>query len=118
MPTLLLTLENPEWIIIAVIVLVLFGGSRLSQLGGALGQSIREFRQVVRDEVSPDAVPPAALAAPTADIRMTKRHTAPPAADALLPVVVDFRPPAPADLAANGAVGHLLVRVDRPPTEG
>jgi sec-independent protein translocase protein TatA len=34
-----------EWIIILVIVIILFGGSRLAGVGAALGQSIREFRE-------------------------------------------------------------------------
>ncbi len=33
-----------EWIIILIIVVILFGGSRLAGVGKALGQSIREFR--------------------------------------------------------------------------
>ncbi len=36
-----------EWIIILVIVIILFGGSRLAGVGKALGQSIREFREGV-----------------------------------------------------------------------
>lgn len=36
-----------EWIIILIIVIILFGGSRLAGLGKALGQSIREFREGV-----------------------------------------------------------------------
>ncbi len=36
-----------EWIIILVIVVILFGGSRLAGVGRALGQSIREFREGV-----------------------------------------------------------------------
>lgn len=36
-----------EWLIILVIVIVLFGGSRLAGVGKALGQSIREFREGV-----------------------------------------------------------------------
>lgn len=36
-----------EWVIILVIVIVLFGGSRLAGVGAALGQSIREFREAV-----------------------------------------------------------------------
>ncbi len=36
-----------EWIIILVIVIILFGGSRLAGVGAALGQSIREFREAV-----------------------------------------------------------------------
>ncbi|MBM4417451.1 MAG: twin-arginine translocase TatA/TatE family subunit [Chloroflexi bacterium] len=44
------TLGTTELIIILVIVLILFGGSRLGQLGGSLGRGIREFRESVRDE--------------------------------------------------------------------
>jgi sec-independent protein translocase protein TatA len=36
-----------EWLIILVIVIILFGGSRLAGVGKALGQSIREFREGV-----------------------------------------------------------------------
>lgn len=34
-----------EWIIILVIVIIVFGVGKLPQIGAALGQSIREFRQ-------------------------------------------------------------------------
>lgn len=40
-----------EIILILVLALVLFGGKKLSGVGKALGQSIREFK----DEVAPDA---------------------------------------------------------------
>jgi sec-independent protein translocase protein TatA len=33
-----------EWIIILVIVIIIFGVGKLSDVGGALGKSIREFR--------------------------------------------------------------------------
>jgi len=36
-----------EWVIILVIVVILFGGSKLAGIGAALGQSIREFREAV-----------------------------------------------------------------------
>ena len=35
----------PELIIILVIVMIIFGVGRLSEIGGALGRSIREFRR-------------------------------------------------------------------------
>ncbi len=35
----------PELIIILVIVLIIFGVGRLSEIGGALGKGIREFRK-------------------------------------------------------------------------
>ena len=34
-----------EWIIILVIVIIIFGVGRLPTVGGALGKSIREFRE-------------------------------------------------------------------------
>jgi sec-independent protein translocase protein TatA len=47
-----------EWIIILVIVIILFGGSKLAGVGSALGQSIREFREAVssKDEDKDDSV--------------------------------------------------------------
>lgn len=40
----------PELLIILVIVIVLFGASRLAGIGSAMGSSIREFRKNVRDD--------------------------------------------------------------------
>ena len=34
-----------EWIIILVIVIIIFGVGKLPDIGGALGKSIREFRE-------------------------------------------------------------------------
>jgi sec-independent protein translocase protein TatA len=52
-------LENPWGILIILIILVIvFGASRLSTVGGAVGKSIREFRSAVHEE-------PAAIAAPS-----------------------------------------------------
>ena len=47
----------PELLIILVIVVVLFGASRLSGIGSAIGGSIREFKKAVRDEESTEAKP-------------------------------------------------------------
>ena len=44
------SLGVPELLIILVIVIVLFGASRLAGIGGAIGSSVREFRRSVRDE--------------------------------------------------------------------
>ena len=35
----------PELVIILVIVMIIFGVGRLTEIGGALGRSIREFRR-------------------------------------------------------------------------
>lgn len=54
------TLGAPELILILVIVLVIFGAGKLPQIGGALGKSIREFRNAseTKDETpTADTVP-------------------------------------------------------------
>ena len=43
-------LGMPELIIIAFIVLLVFGVGRLPEIGGALGKGIREFRKSTKDE--------------------------------------------------------------------
>lgn len=40
----------PELLILLVIFLILFGVGRLPEVGTALGQSIREFRQSIQGE--------------------------------------------------------------------
>ena len=40
----------PELLIILLIVIVLFGASRLAGVGGAIGSSVREFRKAVKDD--------------------------------------------------------------------
>jgi sec-independent protein translocase protein TatA len=44
------TFGVPELLVILVIVLILFGGKRLPQIGRALGKSIREFKSVTGDK--------------------------------------------------------------------
>ena len=39
-----------EWIIILVIVIIIFGVGKLPEIGGALGKSIREFRESSTNE--------------------------------------------------------------------
>ncbi len=45
-----LSLGAPELLIILVILIVLFGASRVSALGSSLGKSVRDSRRAVRDE--------------------------------------------------------------------
>ena len=58
-----------ELVIVLVIVVVIFGAGRLSDVGGALGKSIREFRKATTDDTSTQAMtaapPVAPLASPT-----------------------------------------------------
>lgn len=39
-----------EWAILLIIVLIVFGVGKLPQIGGAIGQSIREFREASKEE--------------------------------------------------------------------
>lgn len=54
-----------ELIVILIILLVLFGGSKLPGLAKGLGQSIKEFKKASKEE--PEAVKPAEPAAKPAD---------------------------------------------------
>ena len=47
----------PELIIILVVILLIFGASRLADIGGALGKSIREFRRAAREPDEPETAP-------------------------------------------------------------
>ena len=41
--------SGQEWLIIAVIILVLFGGSKIPQLMRGVGRGISEFQEGIRD---------------------------------------------------------------------
>lgn len=67
----------PELLIILVVVVVIFGAGKLAGVGGALGQSIREFRRAasepdddgnrpVQPEARSEVQPPATSARPAA----------------------------------------------------
>jgi sec-independent protein translocase protein TatA len=45
-------LGTPELVIILVIALVIFGGSRLPQLGEGLGKAIRGFKKGISDSTA------------------------------------------------------------------
>ena len=49
-----MNLGVPELVIILIIVLLVFGASRISGVAGALGGSIREFKKAVRDDEPTD----------------------------------------------------------------
>jgi sec-independent protein translocase protein TatA len=51
----LFALENPvTLIIIAVVVIVLFGGNKLAGLGKSAGEGLREFKKALKDPDEPD----------------------------------------------------------------
>ncbi len=43
------TIGTPELIIILILVLLLFGASKLPQLGGAIGKTIKNFKSEMRE---------------------------------------------------------------------
>ena len=44
----------PEILIIAVIVILLFGVGRIGKIGGELGKGIREFRSAMKEDEKPE----------------------------------------------------------------
>ena len=66
-----------EWAILLVIVLIVFGVGRLPEIGGAIGKSIREFRDASKDD-DKDGAGAAKTATPdkTAAADTTKDDTA------------------------------------------
>ena len=74
------TLGPWELVIVLVIVVVIFGAGRLSDVGGAVGKSIREFRKATTDDPSvhaPTAAPPAPVASPTVTPSVTVENKCP-----------------------------------------
>jgi sec-independent protein translocase protein TatA len=57
------TLGPWELIVILLIVVVIFGAGRLSEVGGAVGKSIKEFRKATTDESHAATTHPTAVAA-------------------------------------------------------
>jgi sec-independent protein translocase protein TatA len=58
-------LGAPELIVILIILLVLFGGSKLPSLAKGLGQSVKEFKKASKEaEEATDDAPKAAAAEP------------------------------------------------------
>ena len=55
-----------HWIVIALVVLVLFGKGRISEMMGDFGKGIKSFKQGLNEEDNKPASPPAQIAAPDA----------------------------------------------------
>ena len=49
-------LGAPELIIIALVILLLFGATRLPKLGRSMGQSIKGFKQGLNDDADDDEI--------------------------------------------------------------
>ncbi len=48
-------MEGWEWIIVAAVVLVLFGGTQIPKLARSLGQAQKEFKQGLKEGSTEDA---------------------------------------------------------------
>lgn len=46
-----------EWILIGLAIMIFFGASKLPKLGRGLGEGIRNFKQSVKGEDEPGALP-------------------------------------------------------------
>jgi sec-independent protein translocase protein TatA len=53
-----------HWIIVLLVVLVLFGRGRVSEIMGDFGKGIKSFKQGLNDEDAKPAAPPPAQIAP------------------------------------------------------
>ncbi len=51
-------LEGQEWIIIAVVALLLFGGSQLPKLARSIGQAQKEFKKGLNEGMEDDEKKP------------------------------------------------------------
>jgi sec-independent protein translocase protein TatA len=77
-----------HWIIVLLVVLVLFGRGRVSEIMGDFGKGIKSFKQGLNeDEQKPATAPPAAVQIPSATVTTTPVPAAPAA---------DVAPTAPA----------------------
>jgi sec-independent protein translocase protein TatA len=75
-------LQPTHLLIIAVVLLVLFGGKRLPELGKGLGEGLRGFREGLKGTTEPTAPAPATQqqsAAPTPSAQPQNAVPAPPA---------------------------------------
>jgi sec-independent protein translocase protein TatA len=46
-----------HWLLVALVVLVLFGGSKLGDIGKGLGEGIKNFKKGLADDDKPDERP-------------------------------------------------------------
>ena len=50
-------MQPMHWLVVLAIVMVLFGGKKLPELGKGLGQAIRGFKEAMRDESAAGEAP-------------------------------------------------------------
>ena len=85
-----------EIIVVLAVVIIIFGVGKLPQVGGALGKSIREFRNASTGDDEPPET--------------AESHPAPPAAPLTNAFCTQCGAPASAGLRFCTACGHSLLR--------
>jgi sec-independent protein translocase protein TatA len=68
-------LSLPHLIILALVVLVLFGRGRISEMMGDFGKGIKSFKQGMTEEETQAAPPPAQISSPPAEPAATQTDT-------------------------------------------
>ena len=53
-------LGMPELIVILIIVILVFGAGRISEIGGAIGKGIKSFKKAINEPEEIDVTPPPA----------------------------------------------------------
>ncbi len=64
-----------HWVIVLIVVLVLFGRGRVSEIMGDFGKGIKSFKQGLADEPTQPAPPPAAPQIPAPDASPAATHS-------------------------------------------
>ncbi len=72
MTPLLAGLGVPELVIILVVVLLLFGGTKLAGLGKSTGRALREFKEETKDLKGKDDKSPEAIEGETVDAELVE----------------------------------------------
>jgi sec-independent protein translocase protein TatA len=74
-------LSLPHLIILALVVLILFGRGRISEMMGDFGKGIKSFKQGMNEEANPPVTPPpvvpAAPVAPQQPVHQPTDHQGP-----------------------------------------
>lgn len=65
-----------HWLIVAVIILLLFGKGRISDIMGETAKGIKAFKKGMSDEETPAATPRQVSNAPAADVPSATREEA------------------------------------------
>jgi sec-independent protein translocase protein TatA len=92
-------LGAPELILIVLAIVLIFGASKLGDIGGALGKSVREFRKQTKDpeeeaaEARAKAEVETRAKAETAGVTQEPAPVGAASADKAAPALGDYRPP-------------------------